>query len=102
MANLTFLIYKDQFVSTFFKNKFKTTITLCAAFFQLAFNAAAQRVPVPVFISGADGYQVFRIPAIIRLPNKDLLAFCEGRLHGGGDFGNIDIVMKRSSDNGKT
>ena len=54
---------------------------------------------VPVFESGKDGYKSFRIPAVIKLPNHDLLAFCEGRVNSSSDFGNIDIVMKRSSDN---
>jgi sialidase-1 len=31
-----------------------------------------------------------------------LLAFCEGRVKGSGDFGDINIVLKRSTDNGKT
>lgn len=57
---------------------------------------------VPVFVSGNDGYKSFRIPAIISLPNGDLLAFCEGRVNGPADFGNVDIVMKRSNDKGKT
>lgn len=57
---------------------------------------------IPVFISGAEGYKTFRIPAIIILPDGDLLAFCEGRVNGSGDFGDIDIVMKRSRDKGKT
>ncbi|MDP4285692.1 MAG: sialidase family protein [Bacteroidota bacterium] len=56
----------------------------------------------PVFISGTDGYQSFRIPAIIKANNGDLLAFCEGRVNGSNDFGNIQIVLKRSSDEGKT
>jgi sialidase-1 len=56
----------------------------------------------PVFVSGAEGYKSFRIPAIVRAPNGDLLAFAEGRVAGSGDFGDIDIVMKRSKDKGKT
>lgn len=56
----------------------------------------------PVFISGTDGHKSFRIPAIIMLPNKDLLAFCEGRVNGSGDFGDINIVMKKSHDKGLT
>jgi sialidase-1 len=55
-----------------------------------------------VFESGTDGYKSFRIPAIISLPNGNLLAFCEGRVKGAGDFGDIDIVMKRSTDKGAT
>jgi len=57
---------------------------------------------VPVFISGTDQHKSFRIPAIIMLPNKDLLAFCEGRVNGSGDFGDINIVMKTSHDKGVT
>ena len=55
---------------------------------------------VAVFTSGQDGYRSFRIPAILRAGNGDLLAFCEGRINGASDFGNIKIVMKRSTDNG--
>lgn len=61
----------------------------------------AQTDHVVVFRSGESGYHTFRIPAIIRAANGDLLAFCEGRKNGSGDFGNIDIVMRRSADGGK-
>jgi sialidase-1 len=65
-------------------------------------NVQAQSAEVPVFVSGTEGYKAFRIPAILRLPEGSLLAFAEGRLNGPGDWGNIDIVMKRSTDGGKT
>lgn len=65
-------------------------------------TAYAQQKEVPVFISGTDGYKTFRIPAIIALPDGDLLAFAEGRVNGMDDFGDIDMVMKRSKDKGKT
>ena len=55
-----------------------------------------------VFAAGTEGHKSYRIPAIVELPNNDLLAFCEGRVNGAGDFGNINIVMKRSSDKGET
>lgn len=57
---------------------------------------------VPVFVSGTEGHHSYRIPAIVQLPNGRLLAFCEGRVHGSGDFGDINIVMKFSDDRGKT
>ncbi len=57
---------------------------------------------VPVFRSGTEGYASFRIPAILTAPNGKLLAFCEGRVQNAGDFGNIDIVMKESTDQGRT
>lgn len=53
-----------------------------------------------VFESGKEGYRNFRIPAIVRTKAGTLLAFCEGRT--GGDSGPIDLVLKRSFDNGKT
>ncbi|MCX6624773.1 MAG: sialidase family protein, partial [Acidobacteria bacterium] len=51
---------------------------------------------------GDDGYHTFRIPALIATKKGTLLAFCEGRKGGAGDSGDIDIVMKRSNDEGKT
>ncbi len=65
-------------------------------------TAYAQQKFIPVFESGKEGYKSFRIPAIIGLNNGDLLAFCEGRVNGAGDFGDIDLVMKRSTDGGST
>src|SRR6185312_15136655 len=62
----------------------------------------AQGKKVPVFTSGQEGYKSYRIPALISLPNGELLAFCEGRVGGSDDFGNIDIVMKRSRDKGRS
>jgi len=62
----------------------------------------AQQKEVQVFVSGQDGYKSFRIPAIVSLPDGKLLAFCEGRVNGPGDFGNNDIVMKSSIDKGRT
>lgn len=66
------------------------------------FNLVAQGNAVPVYTSGTEGYTTFRIPAIIKSPNGELLAFAEGRVNNSGDFGNIDIVLKRSKDHGKT
>lgn len=67
-----------------------------------SFSVFAQEKATPVFVSGIDGYQSYRIPALIALPNGDLLAFGEGRVNNAADYGDIDIVMKRSSDGGKT
>lgn len=63
-------------------------------------SAANSFTSVPVFENGADGYKVFRIPAIIQAANGDLLAFCEART--GGDASEIDLVSKRSTDQGQT
>jgi sialidase-1 len=55
-----------------------------------------------VFVSGRDGYNAYRIPALLRAKNGDLLAFCEGRKDSSGDAGNIDLLLKRSSDEGRS
>ncbi|MER7394918.1 sialidase family protein [Streptomyces sp. NPDC000151] len=48
------------------------------------------------------GYACFRIPAIVTTPRGTLLAFAEGRVHDCGDAGDIDLVLKRSTDGGRT
>jgi sialidase-1 len=57
---------------------------------------------VHLFPAGEGGYHTYRIPAIITTLNGTLLAFCEGRKEGRHDAGNIDIVLKRSTDGGHT
>ena len=47
-----------------------------------------------------EGYHTFRIPALVKAANGDLLAFAEGRRDSEADDGKIDVVMKRSRDNG--
>ncbi|MCZ4611513.1 exo-alpha-sialidase [Streptomyces sp. Lzd4kr] len=48
------------------------------------------------------GYSCFRIPAVVQTNQGTLLAFAEGRHATCGDAGDIDIVMKRSTDGGRT
>src|SRR5262245_6882535 len=63
---------------------------------------AAEPVHTPVFVAGEGGYHTYRIPSAIVTPKGTLLAFCEGRKSGRGDAGNIDLLLRRSSDGGKT
>ena len=55
-----------------------------------------------LFSSGSDDYNTFRIPAIVTSKKGTALAFAEGRKNGSSDTGNIDLVLRRSIDNGKT
>lgn len=57
---------------------------------------------IPVFVSGKEGHKSYRIPAIIKANDGALLAFAEGRVNGSGDFGDINIVLKKSIDGGNT
>ncbi|MEU0335862.1 exo-alpha-sialidase [Streptomyces sp. NPDC006193] len=48
------------------------------------------------------GYACFRIPAVVRTNGGTLLAFAEGRVLNCGDAADIDIVLKRSTDGGRS
>jgi hypothetical protein len=50
----------------------------------------------------AGGYACYRIPAIVRAANGMVLAFAEGRVKDCGDDEDIDIVLRRSTDGGRT
>lgn len=55
-----------------------------------------------IFKAGENGYNSFRIPTIICTNNGTLLAFAEARKNGLSDKGDIDLVVKRSFDNGSS
>jgi sialidase-1 len=57
---------------------------------------------VDVFRSGQDGYFSYRIPSLLVTKRGALLAFCEGRKNSGHDTGDIDLLVKRSVDGGRT
>lgn len=57
---------------------------------------------VPVFVSGAAGYGRYRIPVLLVTPQHTVLAFSEGRVKAGGLTGDIDLVVRRSTDGGTT
>jgi sialidase-1 len=55
-----------------------------------------------LFVKGQDGYAYYRIPALVRMPGGALLAFAEARHDSYHDTGNIDLVVRRSLDDGAT
>jgi sialidase-1 len=55
-----------------------------------------------VFTSGTGGYHTYRIPSLLATPKGTLLAFCEGRKAGAADDGDIDLLLRRSEDGGRT
>jgi len=57
---------------------------------------------IDLFSSGQEGYHTYRIPALAVTSRGTILAMCEGRKHGGGDSGQIDLLLRRSTDNGRT
>ena len=55
-----------------------------------------------LFTGGSMGYHTYRIPSLVVTNDGMILAFIEGRKDGPFDWGEINIVLRRSSDNGVT
>ncbi|WP_333779011.1 sialidase family protein [Streptomyces sp. IBSBF 3136] len=54
------------------------------------------------YTAGEGGYDTYRIPATVTTRRGTVLAFAEGRHDGAGDSGDIDVVLRRSTDGGCT
>lgn len=69
-----------------------------------ALSAAAQPMleKTDLFEAASRGYNIFRIPGIAVTAKGSVLAYAEARKSDRGDWGPIDIVMRRSTDKGKT
>jgi sialidase-1 len=81
----------------------------------LPFQAAAEVISVSVpfvspkgsYVTEQDRYHTFRIPGMIVAPDGSVLVFAEGRRGEGSDprrdeNAPIDLVMRRSTDNGRS
>lgn len=55
-----------------------------------------------LFRAGERAYHCYRIPALLVTGKGTVLAFCEARKNSCSDHGDIDLVLKRSVDGGKT
>ena len=55
-----------------------------------------------LFVAGEGGCHTYRIPALAVTTAGTLLAFCEGRKHARSDTGDIALLLKRSTDGGRT
>lgn len=80
-----------------FRTLILATCALCSAL-----SGRAERIAADVFTSGEDGYAAFRIPAVVQAADGALLAFAEARRDGVADKGDIDLVLRRSTDGGRT
>lgn len=57
---------------------------------------------IDLFTVGDHGYQRFHIPGIVVTKKGTVLAWCEARKEDGGDWADIDILLRRSTDEGTT
>ncbi|MBI4907591.1 MAG: exo-alpha-sialidase [Acidobacteria bacterium] len=68
----------------------------------LLLTLALEAQPIQdVFSGGEAGYKSYRIPALLATREGTLLAFAEGRKNNARDDGDIDIVLRRSTDQGR-
>lgn len=80
--------------------KLLALIVLAALLLPVA-SAAADRALV--FNKGDEGSKFYRIPAVVTMPDGDLVAVADKRWENNGDLpGRIDVVCRRSTDNGAT
>jgi sialidase-1 len=49
-----------------------------------------------------ENYACYRIPAVVEAADESLLAFAEGRVQDCGDDGDVDLVLRRSTDGGES
>jgi sialidase-1 len=54
------------------------------------------------FASGERGYSCYRTPGLAVSRQGTVLAFCGGRVDNCRDEGNIDVLLRRSSDGGRS
>lgn len=64
--------------------------------------AATEEIRSTPFKGGEEGYACYRAPALVISEKGTVLAFCEGRVNDFNDEGDIDVVLKRSTDGGRT
>jgi sialidase-1 len=55
-----------------------------------------------LFEAGKGGHKLYRIPGIVVTARGTVLAYCEARKHTGLDWDDIEILMRRSTDGGKS
>lgn len=55
-----------------------------------------------VFLRHQDGYHTYRIPVMVVTSEGTALLFCEGRKRSRKDGGDVDTLLKRSEDGGRT
>ncbi len=78
----------------------RTLITLIVlAFATSAFAAEPEKIDL--WRADTAGYKIYRIPGVVVTKAGTVLAYCEAR-KTASDWATIDILMRRSTDGGKT
>ncbi len=57
---------------------------------------------INIFEAKQNGYATYRIPGLVVTKSGALLAYCEARKNGTQDWDEIDVMLRRSTDAGRT
>ena len=76
--------------------------TQIVGFVETATSAEPLMQKTDLFEAGTSGYATYRIPGIIVTSRGTLLTYCEARKSLQGDWGTIDIMIRRSTNGGNT
>ena len=82
--------------------KVLTVAIVALSLFASAQAADSRLDKVDLFTANEGGYPLYRIPGIVVTAKGSLLAYCEARKNAKGDWGHIDILVRRSTDGGAT
>ena len=77
------------------------TLILCLLWQRVA-NAQSFMESTDVFPAGMNGIALYRIPGIVATTKGTVLAYCEARKNARSDWGEIEVHLRRSTDDGKT
>src|SRR5215212_8141341 len=82
----------------------KTVLALMVLDGLLSVMAGAEALleKVDLFEAGKGGYALYRIPGLVVTKQGTVLAYCEARRTGKSDWDSIDILLRRSTDAGKS
>jgi sialidase-1 len=80
----------------------RVSIVLLLLVAPVARAAETDVVKTDLFKVGDHGYNLYHIPGIAVTSKGTILAWCEARKNAGRDWDDIDILLRRSTDDGET
>jgi sialidase-1 len=86
------------------RNWLRLTLALGLALAAVDRASAAEPMleKIDLFQSGQQGYALYRIPGVVVTAKGTVLAYCEARRTGKSDWDTIDILLRRSTDGGRS
>jgi sialidase-1 len=103
--NRSILLMKKLFINIQVAASFLAIATGCIAMHSCSNTRKISSIPVEensIVFEPDSLYKSTRIPALVVTPKGTLLAFCEGRIGTASDWADMNLLVRRSTDGGKT